>query len=92
MVPQRGSVTRFIRSDGPTPQATETRRALRFVSYPQENRRSGFTENPIPRSMGATKTPLLGPFLECDARGVRHQLQIESGRAEGAHVCDPCNL
>jgi len=25
-----------------------------------------------------TKTPLLGPFLECDARGVRHEIQIES--------------
>jgi hypothetical protein len=25
-----------------------------------------------------SKTPLLGPFLECDARGVRHELVIES--------------
>ena len=25
-----------------------------------------------------TKTPLLGPFLECDARGVRREIQIES--------------
>lgn len=25
-----------------------------------------------------TKTPLLGPYLECDARGVRHEVQIDS--------------
>jgi hypothetical protein len=25
-----------------------------------------------------TKTPLLGPYLECDARGVRHEIQVES--------------